>query len=157
MFETLARLLEKIANACHLEFDLETQKHDFPSTKQRRTKSYTETSKKQRKTSRSSTSRFEEDYTIAAGISWQIKDLLMFDDSRKAVLESRVVESALSSLKVISEVSIMQTKHCEYMNVNPLLAYAALSLHMSFKGNNKQGTKLNKCSGSSFSEVSHNS
>lgn len=152
MFETLAKLLGKFANACHLKYDLETQKHDFPSTKQRKTKLYTEISGKRKKTYPSSISTFEEDYAIAAGICWQIKDLLIFDDTRKAVLESGVIETAFSSIKVISEVSIMQTENCDYVNVHPLLAYTALALHMSFKGINKQGTKPNNCSGSSSSE-----
>ncbi|XP_074377959.1 uncharacterized protein LOC141719474 isoform X2 [Apium graveolens] len=152
MFETLAKLLGKFANACHLKYDLEMQNHDFPSTKQRKTKSFTDISGKRKKTSPSSLDNFEKDYAIAAGISWQIKDMLIFDDTRKAVLESGAIETALSSLKVISEVSIMQTEHCDYVNVHPLLAYTALALHMSFKGINKQGTRPSNCSGSSSSE-----
>lgn len=166
MFETLARILQKTANGCHLKFGVEKLKHNFPSMKPRNTKSSIKISAKLKQTivkksSNSSTSRFEEDYAIAAGIGWQIKDLLISEDTRKAMLESGVLEIAFFSLKVISEVSIVQSKQCDYVNTSPVLAYAALALHISFKavtfnGINNQGTKAKECSGRSSSEVSDN-
>ncbi|KAL6137633.1 hypothetical protein ACLB2K_062923 [Fragaria x ananassa] len=73
---------------------------------------------------------FEEDYSVAAGIAWQIRDLLVSVNSRKAVLGSQTLESLLICLKVISEVSILQCMQYECMDTFPVSAYTILALHM---------------------------
>ncbi|KAA8531575.1 hypothetical protein F0562_006284 [Nyssa sinensis] len=91
-------------------------------------------------------------------IAWQIKDLLIYDGTRKAMLGSQILEVAFFALKVISEVSIMQCMHCDYMDTSPVLAYTALTLHMSLQnvginGTNNHGTKKKatpNCGGSSL-------
>lgn len=76
---------------------------------------------------------FEEDYSVAAGIAWQIRDLLVSVNTRKAVLGSQTLESLLICLKVISEVSILQCMQYECMDTFPVSAYTILALHMSLQ------------------------
>ncbi|ESQ39173.1 hypothetical protein EUTSA_v10001287mg [Eutrema salsugineum] len=61
---------------------------------------------------------FEEDYSVAVGIAWQIKDLLLIDDARKTILESDI-EELFFALKIISQTSVLQASSCEYIDVYP--------------------------------------
>ncbi|KAL7231670.1 hypothetical protein ACSBR2_009829 [Camellia fascicularis] len=151
MFETLTRLLQKTAHGCHTKFGTEIARHNVPSAKRRKTKSSIKISTKWKhvsgkKSSSTATSIFEEDYSIALGIAWQIRDLLTDENTRKAMLESQILEIAFFALKTISEVSILQCMHCSYMDTSPILAYTALTFHMSLQnvsinGTNNHGTK----------------
>lgn len=150
MFEALTRLLQKTANVCSTKVGT-SPKHDIPMKGRRKTKSSAKKSSKHgKKSSTSATSRFEEDYGIAAGIAWQIKDLLIAEDTREAMLGSGILEVAFSALKDISEVSILQCMQWDFMNTSPVLAYANLVLHLSVKnvtsnGNNNHGIKKKDC------------
>nr|GMC66300.1 uncharacterized protein LOC109168908 [Ipomoea batatas] len=134
MFESLATILQEIASKYHSRN--KSAKPEVSSAKQRKTKSSTRiSSKSKHSNSKKATNKSKvssaEDYEIAEGIAWQVNDLLLSESTRKAVLGSGTLETAFLALKDISEFSILQPVQCDYISVSPLLAYTALSLHMS--------------------------
>ncbi|XVF59279.1 hypothetical protein PTKIN_Ptkin07bG0262700 [Pterospermum kingtungense] len=131
MFEALTRLLQKTAYRCHVKFDTEAPKQDVSHVKRKRGKSSTKNSVKWKHVSGKKSSNFDDDYLVAVGVSWQIKDMLSSEDTRKAMLSSQVLELPFLSLKAISEVSIVQCECYEYMDPYPVLAYTALALQMA--------------------------
>ncbi|XP_059644076.1 uncharacterized protein LOC132285860 [Cornus florida] len=163
MFEALTKLLQKTAYGCHIKFGTEIPKHNVPSVKRMKLKSSVKISAKPKrvngkKSSNTTTSIFEEDYLISVEIAWQIKDMLISEDTRKAMLGSPILEVALCALKVISEVSIVQCMHCDYMDTSPVLAYTALTLHMSLQNvginlTNNRRSKENACLDSAGSSL----
>lgn len=132
MIQTLTRVLQKTANGC-------VNKHDSSScsSKKRKVKHGNRSSvrcknmsgKKLPETSRSS---FYEDYTVCAGVAWQLKDLLTNVDTRKAVLDSRNLESAFNALKIISEF-VMECLQSDCIDTSIVSAYTSLTLHMCVK------------------------
>ncbi|XP_047333692.1 uncharacterized protein LOC124937468 [Impatiens glandulifera] len=123
MLETITRLLQNAANE-DIEF----------TAKRRRVRSSGKISAKIKHNSkRSSISTFKENYLKAVGISWQIKDLLVCDDTRKAILGSRILDTTLFALKDISEMSILRCMGFDYMHSYPVLAYTSLALHISLQ------------------------
>lgn len=130
--EVLESLMQKTAYHCHLKYGTEVPKLSVTSTKRNKSSS-SKMSAKWKHVGGKKPSDFEEDYSVSVGIAWQIKDLLQSEDTRKAVLESEYLESLFLALKIISEISISQCVSCEYMDVSPLLAYTALSLHMTLE------------------------
>ncbi|XP_059284214.1 uncharacterized protein LOC132037680 isoform X2 [Lycium ferocissimum] len=146
MFENLARLLQRTASQCHKRFGTELVKFSVPSAKRGNTKSSIKLSSKskqakEKKMSNKVKCSFKEEYEITVGVAWQIKDLLLSESTRNAILQSGSLETIFLSLKAISEVSILQCTQCEYMSVSPILAYTALALHRSFKDNSLGGDK----------------
>ncbi|KAK9022067.1 hypothetical protein V6N11_002362 [Hibiscus sabdariffa] len=133
MFEGLTRLLQKTAYRCHIKFDTEAPKHDVSPAKRKRSKSSSKTSVKWKHVSGKKSSNFKDDYSVAIGVSWQIKDMLSSEDTRKAMMSSQALELAFHALKVISEVSIVQCEHYEYMDPYPVLAYTTLALQMALQ------------------------
>ncbi|KAL0377903.1 UNVERIFIED_CONTAM: Condensin-2 complex subunit G2 [Sesamum radiatum] len=131
MFGVLVGCLQKAACGCHAKFGVELGKQNVGSAI--RTKSSIKVSSKSKHCNgqRSSIKRFSEDYASAAGVSWQIKDLLLHENTRKAMLSSRHLESAYSALKVISEASVLYCLQYDYLNTWPVSAYTTLTLHMS--------------------------
>ncbi|KAM7263266.1 hypothetical protein ACFE04_000949 [Oxalis oulophora] len=128
VFETLSDFLQKTAYRCHIKFGTE----NIASTKRKKCSSNKNTTKWKHVGGKKSSS-FEEDYSVAVGISWQIKDLLTWPEPRKPVLESESLESVFLALKVISEVSIEQCMRSEFMDTFPVLAYTNLGLHMTLE------------------------
>ncbi|VFR00024.1 unnamed protein product [Cuscuta campestris] len=131
------------------------------STRQRKTKSSTRTTLKckhpnLKKALNKDKFSFTEAYEIAEGIAWQVNDLLLDEGTRKALLGSRILETALLGLKAISEFSIQQPERCGHMNVYPLTAYTALILHLSAQNiginANKHSLKMNGIESSSNTE-----
>ncbi|KAK6237763.1 hypothetical protein QUC31_003232 [Theobroma cacao] len=143
MFEALTRLLQKTAYRCHVKFDVEAPKQNVSPAKRKRWKSLTRNSAKWKHVSRKKSSNFEDDYSVAIGLSWQIKDMLASEDTRKAVLGSQALELPFFALKVISEVSIVQCEYYEYMDPYPVLAYTALALQMALQNVTNYGMKKN--------------
>jgi condensin-2 complex subunit G2 len=141
MFEALTVRLQKAAYRCHIKFGTETPKNSVFSGKRKKSKSSSKISAKWKHVNGKRPSSFEEDYSISVGISWQIMDLIMSENSRKAILESQTLELAFLALKIISEVSIVQCMHCEYMDVHPILAYTCLALHMTLQNVSINSTK----------------
>ncbi|KAL5821859.1 hypothetical protein ACOSQ3_023741 [Xanthoceras sorbifolium] len=133
MFDALTKLLQKVAYRCHVKFDTEIPKQSASSTKRKKSKSSVKVSAKWKHVSGRKSSSFEEDYSMAVGVAWQMKDLLLSEDSRKAVLGSESLELSFLALKVISEVSIVQCVNCDYMDVYPVLTYTALALQMTLQ------------------------
>lgn len=133
MFEVVISLLQKTAYRCHIKFGIEEPKLSVFSMKRKKIKSSGKSLAQWKHVSKKKQCSFEEDYSISIGIAWQIEDLLKSVDTRKAILESQNLESLFFALKVISEVSILQCLHCEYMDVSSVLAYTALSLHMTLE------------------------
>ncbi|KAK3020809.1 hypothetical protein RJ639_047681 [Escallonia herrerae] len=161
MLEALTKLLQNTAYGCHTQFGTEMPKYDIPPKKQRKTRSAIKISGKRKtasgkKFSNSSTSRFEEDYAIATGIAWQIKDLLISEDMRKSMLGSEVLDYAFFALKVISEVSIVQCLQCDYMSNSPVSAYTALTLHISCNNITLNRSEKKDSVDSSKSYLDHN-
>ncbi|XP_055827858.1 uncharacterized protein LOC129896066 [Solanum dulcamara] len=146
MFENLARFLQRTASQCHKIFGTELVNFSVPSTKRGNTKSSIKLSSKskhvrEKKMANKVKCSFKEEYKITVGVAWQIKDLLLSENTRNAILRSESLETIFLSLKAISEVSILQCTQCDYMSVSPLLAYTALSLHRSMQDNNLGGDK----------------
>lgn len=146
MFEAMVGLLQKSAHGCHVNFGIHLGKQDIQSAKRSKSKfSIRKTSKSRhvswKKSSKAVKHRFDEDYAIASGIAWQIKDLLLSETTRKAILDSEFLESAYLALKVISEASIVHAMKFDYMNASSVSAYTALTLHMSLENININGSK----------------
>jgi condensin-2 complex subunit G2 len=141
MFEALTVRLQKTAYRCHIKFGTERPKNSVFSGKRKKSKSSSKISAKWKHVNGKRPSSFVEDYSIAVGISWQITDLLMSENSREAILESKTLELSFLALKIISEVSIVQCIHCEYMDVHPILAYTSLALHMTLQNVSINSTK----------------
>ncbi|KAL3525602.1 hypothetical protein ACH5RR_013974 [Cinchona calisaya] len=161
MFDAMAKHLEITAHGCHVGFGIELPKCIDPSIKRRKTNSTIRISSKfvggtKKRSSNFVKSRFDEDYAIATGIAWQIKELLLSENTRNAILTSRSLEAAFLALKVISEISILQCLKCETASSSPVLAYTTLTLHMSLeniglKGNKNFSARKRECLGSSDS------
>ena len=133
MFEVLTSLLQKTAYRCHIKFGTKEPDLSVFSTKRKKMKLSGKFLAQWKNIGRKKQCNFEEDYSVSVGIAWQIEDLLKSEDSRKAILASQNLESLFLALKVISEVSILQCSDCEYMDVSSVLAYTALSLHMTLE------------------------
>ncbi|KAK3224545.1 hypothetical protein Dsin_011570 [Dipteronia sinensis] len=133
MFEALTKLLQKVAYRCNVKFGTAIPKQSVSSTKRKKYKSSVKASAKWKHASGRKSSSFRKDYSMAVGVAWQMKDLLLSEDSRKAVIGSESLESSFLALKVISEVSIVQCVNCDYMDAYPVLAYTALALQMTLQ------------------------
>ncbi|CAL8164705.1 unnamed protein product [Prunus armeniaca] len=133
MLEALTAFLQKAAYRCHIKFGNEIPKLSVFSAKRKKSKSSSKISARWKNVSGKKQTNFENDYSIAVGIAWQIRDLLVSVDARKSILRSQVLESLFLSLKVLSEVSIVQCMHCEYVDTSLVLAYTDLALHMSLQ------------------------
>ncbi|XP_047959016.1 uncharacterized protein LOC125204401 isoform X2 [Salvia hispanica] len=136
MFEDMVGFLQRAAHGCHVKFGIGLGKESTNSTTRTKKGSSTKISSKLKhgkgkKPSATSENRFLEDYALAVGLAWQIKDLLLSDGTRKAILGSRNLKHAYSALKVISEASILHSLQYEDLNTFPVSAYTALTLHMS--------------------------
>ncbi|RXI07062.1 hypothetical protein DVH24_026198 [Malus domestica] len=133
MLEALTAFLQKAAYRCHVKFGNEIPNLSVFSAKRKKSKSSSKISARWRNVGGKKPTNFENDYSVAVGMAWQIRDLLASDNTRNSILGSQVLESLFQSLNVISEVSIVQCMHCEYMDTSPVLAYTALALHMSLQ------------------------
>lgn len=130
MFETLSTLLHKTAYRCHIKFGIEMASSRASSAKRKMSKSSGKFPIKLKVINRKQS--FEDDYSVAVGIAWQIRDMLLHEDVKKSLLKSQSLEMSFFALKVISEVSIVHCGHYEYMDTSPVLAYMALALEISF-------------------------
>lgn len=144
MFEALSSHLQKTAYRCHIKFGTEVPKHGLVSVKRKKSKIK---SAKWGHVSEKKSSDFEEDYSVAVGISWQIKDLLDFEDTKKATLGSQSLDHVIAALKVLSEVSIVHCMNCEYMDPYPILAYTTLALLMATSLRSTSQTVLDQVNG----------
>ncbi|KAG6395914.1 hypothetical protein SASPL_142047 [Salvia splendens] len=136
MFEDVVGFLQRAAHGCHVKFGIGLGKESTKSTTRTKKGSSTKISSKSKhgkgkRPSATGENRFLEDYALAVGLAWQIKDLLLSDSTRKAILSSRNLKRAYSALKVISEVSILHSLQYEDLNTYLVSAYTALTLHMS--------------------------
>ncbi|KAK4841081.1 hypothetical protein QYF36_025221 [Acer negundo] len=86
MFEALTKLLQKLAYRCNVKFGTEIPKQSVSSTKRKKSKSSIKVSAKWKHLCGRKSSSFRKDYSMAVGVAWQMKDLLLSDDSRKAVI-----------------------------------------------------------------------
>ncbi|KAL1538508.1 hypothetical protein AAHA92_27249 [Salvia divinorum] len=152
MFEDLVGFLQRAAHGCHAKFGIDLGKESTKSTTRTKKGSSTKISSKSKhgkgkKPSATGENRLLEDYALAVGFAWQIKDLLLSDSTRKAILGSRNLKRAYSALKVISEASILHSLQYEDLNTYPVSAYTALTLHMALHnakaGDNPSDLTLN--------------
>lgn len=155
MFEALTTFLHKVAYRCHIKFGADMPSSSVSSAKRKKSKSSGKFSIKSKIINQKQS--FEDDYLVAVGVAWQIRDLLLHEDARKAIMTSQSLEMSFFSLKVISEVSIVHCGHYEYMDISPVLAYIALALQMtvdnvgrSSKQNGDTKGKKNKIDSSSL-------
>ncbi|GAV80895.1 Condensin2nSMC domain-containing protein [Cephalotus follicularis] len=118
MFEALTRFLQKTAYRCYVKFGTAVPKQIVSSAKRKKSSSSVKIPAKWKHVSGKQSSSFEEDYSIAVGIAWQIKDLLIAEETRNAILGSPILEVVFLALKVISEVSIEQCMQIEYMDTS---------------------------------------
>ncbi|KAI9165606.1 hypothetical protein LWI28_017258 [Acer negundo] len=141
MFEALTKLLQKVAYRCNVKFGTEIPKQSVSSTKRKKSKSSVKVSAKWKHVSGRKSSSFRKDYSMAVGVAWQMKDLLLSEDSRKAVIGSESLEPSFLALNVISEVSIVQSVNCDYMDAYPVLAYTALALQMTLQNDRTEPSR----------------
>ncbi|GER30974.1 condensin-2 complex subunit G2 [Striga asiatica] len=136
MFETLIGLLQKTASGSQVCFGIELEQENGKPASRTRTRSSTKTSSKlkrgnKKKSSNTDKNTFLEDYAVAVGVAWQIKDLLLSENTREALLGSGILERAYLALKVIAEVTFLHCLEHDYLKTCPVSAYATLTLHMS--------------------------
>lgn len=129
MFESLTALLHKAAYRCHFKFGTDMPSHSVSFGTSKKSKSSGKSSMKSKIINKKQS--FEDDYLLAVGAAWQVRDLFLHDDTRKAILRSQPLEMLFFSLKVVSEVSIVHSGHYEYMDISPVLAYITLALQMA--------------------------
>ncbi|KAI3451928.1 hypothetical protein Pfo_008593 [Paulownia fortunei] len=146
MFEALVEFLQRAACGCHVNFGIELGKQNGRSATRMRTKSSMKISSKLKHSNRKNSSntyknRFLEDYAIAVGVAWQMKDLLLSENTREAMLGSGNLESACLALKVISEASFLHCLQHDYLNTYPVSAYTTLTLHMSLHNIQTDGSR----------------
>lgn len=134
---TFTSIMQKTAYRCQINFGYEVERKNVHSKTRKKSKSSGKSSARWKHVSGKNAISFQEDYSVAVGIAWQIKDLLTIEDARKAILESDI-EELLLALKVVSQTSILQATCCEYMDVYPVLAYTSLALHISLQNLNKE-------------------
>ncbi|CAN6323290.1 unnamed protein product [Urochloa humidicola] len=70
-----------------------------------------------------------EELAVAAGVAWQINEIVKAEDLRDAFLQSSYSEIAFSSLKVISQVFIEQCLYLDSLDLAPVLAYLSLATY----------------------------
>lgn len=140
LIRTFTSILQKTAYRCQINFGYEVERKNVYSMTRKKSKSSGKSSARWKHVSGKNAISFEEDYSVAVGIAWQLKDLLITEDARKAILESDVEELFLA-IKVVSQTSILQASCCEYMDVYPLLAYTSLALHMTLQNLNMDAQK----------------
>ncbi|CAH2034028.1 unnamed protein product [Thlaspi arvense] len=139
---TCTSILQKIAYRCQINFGYEVERKKVCSMSRKKSKSSGKSSAKWKHVSGENAISFEEDYSVAVGIAWQIKDLLSIEDARKAILESDIEELFLA-LKVVSQTSVLQASCCEYMDVYPVLAYTSLAFHMTLQNSSTTNAQKN--------------
>ncbi|XP_057761176.1 uncharacterized protein LOC130981617 [Arachis stenosperma] len=129
MLEALTSLLHKAAYRCHIKFGTVMPSHSISSVKGKKSKSSGNFSFKSKIINRKQS--FEDDYLVAVGIAWQVRDFLLNEDTRKALLRPQTLEMLFLSLKIISEVTIVHCGEYDYMDISPILAYMAIALQMT--------------------------
>lgn len=143
MFEALVGILQKAACGCHARFGIEIGKQNLKSTARTKSRSKKISSKSkhsnEKKRPGTGENKFWEDYEFAVGVAWQINDLLLSENTRKAMLDSGILESAYSALKVLSEASIQHCLQYDYLNTYTVSAYTTLALHMSLHNIKEDG------------------
>ncbi|KFK40951.1 hypothetical protein AALP_AA2G065700 [Arabis alpina] len=140
---TFTSILQKNAYRCQINFGYEVESKNVHSTTRKKSKSSGKSSARWKHVTGKNAISFKEDYSVAVGIAWQIKDLLVTEDARKAILESNIEELFLA-LKVVARTSILQASCCRYMDVYPLLAYTSLALQMTLQNLNMDAQKNDK-------------
>ncbi|KAI4315064.1 hypothetical protein L6164_027911 [Bauhinia variegata] len=129
MFEVLTTFLQKAAYRCHIKFGVDIPQHSVTSSKRKKSDSSGKSLAKFKIINRRQS--FEDDYSVAVGIAWQVRDFLLHEDTQKALLRSPTLETSFFALKVISEASIVYCGQYEYIDPFPVLAYMALVQHMT--------------------------
>ncbi|XP_047159470.1 uncharacterized protein LOC124829925 [Vigna umbellata] len=129
LIEALTAFLHKAAYRCHIKFGADMPNQSVSFAKRKKSKFAGQFSIKLKIINRKQS--FKDDYSVAIGVAWQVRDLLLHEDFRKAIMKSQSLEMLFVSLKVISEVSIVHCGHCKKMDVSPVLAYIALALQMT--------------------------
>ncbi|ESQ33514.1 hypothetical protein EUTSA_v10006613mg [Eutrema salsugineum] len=137
---TFTSILQKTAYRCHINFGNEIERKNVYSMLRKKSNSAGKSLARWKHVSGKNAISFEEDYSVSVGIAWQINDLLIIDDARKAILESDI-EELLFALKIISQTSVLQGSSCEFMDVYPVLAYTSLALHMTLQNSNTNTQK----------------
>ncbi|ESW28714.1 hypothetical protein PHAVU_002G011500 [Phaseolus vulgaris] len=129
LIEALTAFLHKTAYRCHIKFGADMPSQSVSFAKRKKSKSSGKFSIKLKLINRKQS--FKDDYSVAVGMAFQVRDLLLHEDIRKAIMKSQCLEMLFVSLKVISEVSIVHCGHCKDMDISPVLAYIALALQMT--------------------------
>lgn len=159
MFEAMALILQKAAYRCHIKFGTEIPMLSVSPAKRRKCKFSGKLLSRLKHFGGKKSLSFEDDYFVAVGLSWQVKDLLSDEKMKGALLSSQTMETIFLNLKVICEVSIVKCIDYDFMDVSPVLAYASLALHMAIQKGSRSitsnsGTKNRIVTDSSSSEAS---
>ncbi|XP_022132871.1 uncharacterized protein LOC111005612 isoform X2 [Momordica charantia] len=156
MFEAMALILQKSAYRCHIKFG--TPNLGVSPAKRKKCKLSGKILSRLKHFGGKKHLSFEDDYLIAVGMAWQVKDLLLDEEMKSGLLSSQTIETIFLTLKVICEVCIVQCVDYEFMDVSPVLAYASLALHMTLQNGSQSimstsGAKNKIATDSSSSEA----
>ncbi|KAJ4781207.1 Condensin-2 complex subunit G2 [Rhynchospora pubera] len=76
----------------------------------------------------------------AAAASWQVKDLLMNEETKEALLNSLFSDKIYSYLKALAEVFIEKCFEFENLDVSPVLAYLTYAKYASLQEDNNRSS-----------------
>uniref|UniRef100_A0A7N0V790 Condensin-2 complex subunit G2 n=1 Tax=Kalanchoe fedtschenkoi TaxID=63787 RepID=A0A7N0V790_KALFE len=132
LLDVVATILHKTALGCHAGFCTNISIHKRPTASRNKSKS------SRKESANHLTSK--KDFSLAAGLAWQIKEMLLPEDIRKALLESRHLKMIFFALKDICEANIMQFLDFAFMESSPITAYTALAMHITLHNVQISGT-----------------
>ncbi|PKA57387.1 hypothetical protein AXF42_Ash013574 [Apostasia shenzhenica] len=93
---------------------------------------------------KSGMSRTEKDLCIAAGISWQLKDLLANADMRVAFFQSPNLQVVFHALMMVSRISIEQCVQYKFVDTSPIVAFTTLAVHCFIQNDESSVVELLK-------------
>ncbi|CAM8884565.1 unnamed protein product [Rhodiola kirilowii] len=132
LLDVVATILHKTALGFHAKFGTNISTQQKGTGTRNKSKSFRKES--------ANLSNMEKEFSLAAGLAWQIKEMLLPEDVRKALLESPYLDKIFSALKDISEVTLMHCIDCGFVESSSVVAYTALAMHMTLHNENFNGT-----------------
>ncbi|CAM8878639.1 unnamed protein product [Rhodiola kirilowii] len=132
LLDVVATILHKTALGFHAKFGTNISTQQKGTGTRNKSKSFRKES--------ANLSNMEKEFSLAAGLAWQIKEMLLPEDVRKALLESPYLDKIFSALKDISEVTLMHCIDCGFVESSSVVAYTALAMHMTLHNETFNGT-----------------
>lgn len=131
LLDVVATIFKRTTISCAKKSGTSISKRDKPTNTRKKLKSSGKVSAKN--------SKGGIELAIASGLAWQIREMLIPEGLRKAILESSHLKVIFFALKDISEAFLMHFTSGEYVESSPLQAYTSLAIHMTLHGTNING------------------